>query len=88
MNILPAHIIHFNDPEELRIIMNEIYTLLKNPQIGYDKCCYWVLWLLRYEVIHKKRKKIWIIDEREVEDIPKNIVETLYGLYGKLFLRN
>ena len=71
MNILPAHIIHFNDPEELRIIMNEIYTLLKNPQIGYDKCCYWILWLLRYEVIHKKKKKIWIIDEREVEDIPK-----------------
>lgn len=71
MNILPAHIIHFNDPDELRIIMNEIFTLLKNPQFGYDKCCYWILWLLRYEVIHKKKKKLWIIDEREVEGIPK-----------------
>jgi hypothetical protein len=71
MNILPAHIIHFNDPEELRIIMNEIFALLKNKQFGYEKCCYWILWLFRYEAIHKKKKKIWIIDERNVEDIPK-----------------
>lgn len=71
MNILPAHIIHFNDPEELRIIINEIFALLKNKQFGYEKCCYWILWLFRYEAIHKKKKKIWIIDERNVEDIPK-----------------
>ncbi len=82
MNILPAHIIHFNDPEEIRIVMNEIYTLLKNKQFGYDKCCYWILWLLRYEAIHKKKKKIWIIDEREIEGIHKkyrgNIVWVLW----------
>ena len=82
MNILPAHIIHFNDPEELRIVMNEIFTLLKNKQFGYDKCCYWILWLLRYEAIHKKKKNIWMIDEREIEDIPKkyrgNIVWVLW----------
>ena len=71
MNILPAHIIHFNDQEELRIIINEIFALLKNKQFGYEKCCYWILWLFRYEAIHKKKKKIWIIDERNVEDIPK-----------------
>ena len=29
MNILPSHIIHFNDPEELRIIMNEIFISSK-----------------------------------------------------------
>jgi len=82
MNILPAHIIHFNDPEELRIIINEIFALLKNKQQGYEKCCYWILWLLSYEKIHKKKKKIWIIDEREVEDIQKkccgNIVWVLW----------
>ena len=26
MNILPNHIIHFNDPDELRIIINEIFN--------------------------------------------------------------
>ncbi|MBD62964.1 MAG: hypothetical protein CMD68_02670 [Gammaproteobacteria bacterium] len=82
MNILPSHIIHFNDPDELRIIMNEIFTLLKNKQFGYDKCCYWILWLMRYETIHKKKKTPWIIDEREIEGIPKkyrgNIVWVLW----------
>jgi len=56
--------------------------LLKNKQFGYDKCCYWILWLLRYEAIHKKKKKPWLIDERDVEDIPKkyqgNIVWVLW----------
>jgi len=84
MNILPGHIIHFNDPDELRIIINEIFTLLKNKQFGYDKCCYWILWLLRYEAIHKKKKTPWNIDEREVEDIPKkyraNIVWVLWEI--------
>jgi len=82
MNILPAHIIHFNDPEEIRIIINEIFALLKNKQFGYDKCCYWTLWLLRYEVVHKKKKKVWLIDEREVEGLHKkycgNIVWVLW----------
>ena len=84
MNILPGHIIHFNDPDELRIIINEIFTLLKNKQFGYDKCCYWILWLMRYEAIHKKKKTPWIIDEREIEGIPKkyrgNIVWVLWDI--------
>ena len=71
MNLLPSHIIHFNDPEEIRIIINEIFALLKNKQFGYDKCCYWILWLLRYEIVHKKKKKVWLIDEREVEGLHK-----------------
>ena len=82
MNILPGHIIHFNDPDELRIIINEIFTLLKNKQFGYDKCCYWILWLMRYEAIHKKKKNPWIIDERDIEGITKkyrgNIVWILW----------
>ena len=93
MNILPSHMIHFNDPEELRIIGNEIFTLLKNKQFGYDKCCYWILWLLRYEAIHKKKKTPWIVDERDVEDIPKkyrgNIVWVLWDIiFEELNLRN
>ena len=93
MNILPGHIIHFNDPEELRIVINEIFTLLKNKQFGYDKCCYWILWLLRYEAIHKKKKKPWIIDERNVDNIPKkqrgNIVWVLWEIiFEEMNLRN
>tara|TARA_B100000575_G_scaffold264844_1_gene240951 strand:- start:393 stop:1484 length:1092 start_codon:yes stop_codon:yes gene_type:complete len=93
MNILPAHIIHFNDPEELRIISNELFTLLKNKQFGYDKCCYWILWLFRYEGLHKKKKTPWLIDERNVENIPKkyrgNVVWVLWEIiFEELNLRN
>ena len=92
MNILPDHMIHFNDPDELRIIINEIFTLLKNKQFGYDKCCYWILWLFRWESLHKKKKKHWNIDEREVIDVPKkyrsNIVWILWEIiYEEVKLR-
>ena len=43
MNLLPEGIIHFNDPEELKIFINEFYFNLKNPLVGYDKCCYWFM---------------------------------------------
>ena len=57
MNILPPHIIKFNDPNELKIIINEIYTLLKNKQFGYERSCFWIMWLMKWESIHKKKKK-------------------------------
>ena len=34
MNILPDHIMRFNDPEEIKIIINEILTMCKNKQLG------------------------------------------------------
>ncbi len=71
MNILPNHIIHFNDPDELRIIMNEVFTLCKNKQFGYDRCCYWILWLVKWEQIHKKKKQIWNVSPRNVPDVPE-----------------
>ena len=92
MNILPEHIIHFNDPDELRVIINEIFTMLKNKQFGYEKCCYWIMWLLRWETLHKKKKIIWNIGERDVKDIPKkyhsNIVWVLWEIiYEEVKLR-
>ena len=65
MNLLPEGIIHFNDPEELKIFINEFYFNLKNPLVGYDKCCYWVLWLIKWEDLHK-RKNNWEVDMRDV----------------------
>ena len=69
MNILPSHIIHFNDPDELRIIINEIFTMSKNFQFGYDKCCYWIQWIFEWELLHKKQKKVFNIDNRDIKGI-------------------
>ena len=73
MNILPSHIIHFNDPDELRIIINEIFTLSKNYQFGYDKCCYWIQWIFEWESLHKKQKKSFNVDNRYIPNISKKL---------------
>ena len=31
------------------------YLRCKNKQFGYDRCCFWVLWLIKWENQHKKR---------------------------------
>lgn len=71
MNILPNHIIKFNDPDELRIIINEIFALCKNKQFGYEKCCYWIMWLIKWEALHKKKKTTWNIHERDIKEVDK-----------------
>ena len=65
-NILPSHILRFDDPEEFKIIMNEIYFHLKNQLSGYDKSIYWIIWLLEWEKKHKKNKETWTIPPRNV----------------------
>jgi hypothetical protein len=71
LNILPSHILRFDDPEEFKIIMNEIFFHLKNQLSGYDKAIYWIIWLLEWEKKHKKQKENWKIPKRNI-DIKKD----------------
>ena len=86
MNILPNKVIHFNDPDELRIICNEFYTLLKNKQFGYEKCCYWILWTIKWESMHKKNKTPWNIDPRNIKDIPKRYTDNIIWVFWELII--
>ena len=65
-NILPSHILRFDDPEEFKIIMNEIFYHLKNKLFGYDKSIYWIIWLIEWEKKHKKNKETWSVPPRNV----------------------
>ena len=85
MNILPDNIIKFNDPDELKIIINEIFALCKNKQFGYEKCCYWIFWLIKWETLHKKKKLYGIFMKGILKKWIRNIEIILYGLFGKLF---
>ena len=81
MNILPEGIIHFNDPEELKIFINEFYFHLKNPLVGYEKCCYWVLWLVKWDDLHKKKKTPWQVDARDVplkDNLKRDVIWVLW----------
>ena len=86
MNILPENIIHFNDPNEIRIIINEIFHSLKNKQYGYDKCCFWILWLIRYEELNKKKKYPFNIDERDIEGVPKKYQGNIVWVFWETIL--
>ena len=80
MQILPSHIIKFTDPEELRVIMNEFYFNLKNVNGGYDNCIYWILWLISWEKINKKKKLAFEIEERSIKGIKKTLCRDLIWL--------
>jgi len=69
MNILPSTIIRFTDPEELKIIMNEFYFNLKNKNGGYDKCSYWLSWLIGWEKINKKKNIRYEIEQRDIKGV-------------------
>lgn len=80
MQLLPSHIIKFTDPEELRVIMNELFFNLKNNLGGYDNACYWVAWLIQWEKINKKKKQSFEIEERPIKGLKKNLCRDLIWL--------
>lgn len=84
MNILPDHLIHFTDPSELRVFLNEIYTMCKNKQFGYEKCCYWVQWLLKWESLHKKKGNPWNISERKVQGVDKKYCTNIIWAFWEI----
>lgn len=71
LNLLPSNFIHFNEPVELKLIFNELYYSFKNTDNnGYEKSIYWILWLIQWEKMNKKKLSNWTIDDRN-EDIKK-----------------
>ena len=71
-NFCPDTLFKFTDPEELRVVINEIMYHFKNINSGYDNCCYWIAWIFQWEKKNKKMKHKFEIDEREIKDIKKN----------------
>jgi len=66
INLLSNDLIHFDEPEELKVIMNEIYFHLKNKIGGYEKSLYWTLWIIEWEKRNIKANNNWKIDHRNV----------------------
>ena len=86
MQILPSHIIKFTDPEELRVIMNEFFFNLKNNLGGYDKCIYWILWLVQWEKINRKKKIAFEIEERKINGLkPKLCKDLIWLVWSVIF---
>ena len=86
MQLLPKDTIRFTDPEELRIIMNELFFNLKNANGGYDRCCYWVGWLVQWEKRNKAQKRKFEIETRSVPDVnPKYGMDMIWLVWEVIF---
>ena len=69
MQLLPQSTIRFTDPEELRIILNELLFHLKNSHGGYERACFWIGWLIQWEKREKSMKRKFEIEEREIRGL-------------------
>ena len=84
--ILPGNFIHFNEPEELKLVMNEIYTHLKNKIGGYEKALLWTFWIIEWEKRNIKAKNDWHIDNRDVDVQDKFKADLVWILWELIIL--
>jgi hypothetical protein len=70
-NYCPDTIFKFTDPEELRVVVNEMMFHYKNINSGYENCAYWLTWIFQWEKKNKKLKRSFEIDEREIPNVKK-----------------
>ena len=84
MQLLPSHIIRFTDPEELKIIMNEIFFHLKNKNGGYEQAIYWICWLLQWEKKNKKEKRKFEIEERNIHTVKSQYCKDIIWLVWEI----
>ncbi len=83
--LLNNDFIHFNEPEELKLVMNEIYTYLKNK--NYEMCLFWIFWVFEWEKRNLKAKNNWHIDARVVNVHPKFQSDLVWIIWELIFLQ-
>ena len=71
-NYCPDILFKFTDPEELRVVVNEIMFHFKNINSGYENCAYWIAWIFQWEKKNKRMKCKFEIDERDIKDVKKS----------------
>ena len=64
-NIIPGDLIHLNEPEELKLVSNEIFTYFKNK--NYENSLYWTIWFFEWEKRNIKAKNNWYIESRDID---------------------
>jgi len=86
MQVLPSQTMKFTDPDELRIIMNEIFFNLKNMNGGYERVCYWIGWLVHWEKRSKTQKQSHEIEERPIDGVgPKHCKDMIWLVWELVF---
>jgi hypothetical protein len=74
-----------NDPKEIIVAINEFgFHLYKKNLL---KCCYWIEWLIEYDLLCRKEKKPIIIEQREFINVDnKYTSDPIWLVWDFLFL--
>ena len=84
-NYLPDNFIQFNEPEELGVVMNEFIFNLKNEKSGYERCVFWVQWIIKWDKLHSKKIGACNIQPRNVEVDNKFKTNIVWLLWCAIF---
>ena len=84
-NYLPENFIQFNEPEELGVILNEFVFNLKNSKSGYERCVFWIQWLLKWDKLHAKKLGKCELQPRAVDVDAKHRVNIVWLVWAGIF---
>jgi len=79
------HSIKFNDPEEIKLILNELWYCVTIKKLNL--VLYWLSWIITYEKILIKKKKQLMCAERKIEDIPKKFYGNFVWLLWDIIIK-
>jgi len=84
-NYLPENFIQFNEPEELGVILNEFVFNLKNSKSGYERCVFWIQWLIKWDKLHTKKLGKCELQPRAVDVDAKHRVNIVWLIWAGIF---
>ena len=77
--------IKFGDPEETRIILNELNYCLINKK--FELCLYWLSWILEWEKKIIKKKKVYLCGYRKIENVETKYCNDIVWFIWEIILK-
>ena len=78
------NILHPDDPKEIYIAVNEFSYHIGNKNSNMLQACYWIEWLIEFEIICRKRKQPCICKRRSVNVDTKYQCDIIWVLWDSL----
>ena len=77
-------ILHEDDPKEIYIAVNEFSYHIGNKNSNMMQACYWIEWLIEFDVICRKNKQQSVCKRRNVNVEPKYQCDIIWVIWDSL----
>jgi hypothetical protein len=75
-----------DDPKELFIALNEFGYNLSSSKNNTIQCCYWLEWIIEFESVCKREKKILYCASRQIADVEEKLKKDIIWMVWELIL--